>query len=197
MPIGKIMNYKILKRDQLSDSEGYQITAIRAEDIESIRIWRNAQIEVLRQNKPITKEEQVDYFHQNIWPTFMLDKPKQILFSFFFQEQLIGYGGLTSIDWENKRGEISFLLNPERVMCDQMYHRDYSHFLLFLCKIAFEDLHFHRLFSETFDFRIKHMAVLESVGFKKEGVLREHVFKKGTWHHSIMHGLLAKEYSHG
>lgn len=191
------MNYKVLKRNQLADAEGYRLAVIRPEDIESIRIWRNGQIDVLRQKKPITEEEQKSYFDQQIWPTLTQHEPKQILFSLFYKDQLIGYGGLTGIDWEAKRGEISFLVNPERIKNEQIYRQDYTHFLRLLSRMAFEDLNFHRLFTETFEFRKKHMAILEAFGFKPEGVMREHVFKQGRWHHSIFHGLLKQEYKDG
>lgn len=184
------MNYSVLKKDHWSDAQGYQIIPIRPEDIEAIRQWRNEQIEVLRQKKSITEEEQKAYFDTIIWPSFKQKEPRQILFSILYMKRLIGYGGLTTIDWEAKKAEISFLVNPERVKDDDLYQRDYLHFLRLLSQVAFDDLQFHRLFAETYDFRKKHIEILEAYGFKKEGTLRDHTYKKGRWHHSIMHGLL-------
>ncbi len=46
------MKYSCLKEEVFKDKQGYQIVAIRQEDIESIRLWRNAQLDILRQKKP-------------------------------------------------------------------------------------------------------------------------------------------------
>lgn len=176
--------------------DNYQLVPIRQEDVESIRLWRNAQIDILRQNKPITSDEQQSYFEKVIWPLFKEKHPKQLLFSFLFDGICIGYGGLTNIDWEMRRAEISFLVNPERITVTDpsQYRSDFTHFLKLICQLAFNTLHLHRLYTETFAFRKSHIAILESCGFKHEGILREHIYKKNSWFDSIMHGLLAKEF---
>jgi RimJ/RimL family protein N-acetyltransferase len=193
----KEIMYKCLKKNNLRDMIGYQLIAIRQEDIELIRLWRNAQIEVLRQKVEISPQEQQHYFQKNVWPTFLEQNPKQILFSFLLQQDCIGYGGLTYLDWESKRAEISFLVNPIRAADWTLYTRDFRHFLTLLFQVAFEDLHLHRLLTETFAFRWETLEILEEFGFKQEGILREHVFKGNQWHESIIHGLLASEYSPG
>lgn len=189
--------YKCLSKNVFKDLEGYQLIAIRSEDIEQIRLWRNAQIEVLRQNHEISAQEQQSYFQKNIWPTFQYLQPKQILFSFLFHQTCIGYGGLTNIEWKALRAEVSFLVDPLRVKDKNNYAQDYNHFLKLLCQVAFQELHLHRLFTETFAFRIDHIQILEKFGFIQEGRLREHIFKNEQWQDSIMHGLLAQEWHHG
>ncbi|MBA3722718.1 MAG: GNAT family N-acetyltransferase [Parachlamydiaceae bacterium] len=185
--------YKCLKKDSILDKVGYQLVPIRQEDMEAIRVWRNAQIDILRQNVPISKEEQQEYFSKHILPIFEHEFPKQILFSFLYKGTCIGYGGLTGISWESRRAEVSFLLDPKRVKDIHQYHTDFLCFLNLLSQVAFKELHFHRLFTETFSFRDDHIKVLEEFGFKFEGTLKEHIYKKGDWYHSLMHGLLARE----
>lgn len=189
--------YQCLKNNLFEDQNGYKIIPIRAEDMELIRLWRNAQIDILRQKTPISYEEQQIYFRKNIWPTFIQKNPQQILFSFFLQNELIGYGGLTNMDWEALRGEISFLVNLERGEESQTYKQDFSHFLNFISRVAFEELHFHKIFTETFAFREKHMKILETFGFQRDGILREHVFKRNHWYDSFVHSLLYREWNHG
>ncbi len=182
-----------MSKQHFYDNVGYSISTIRPIDIESIRIWRNAQVDVLRQKKSISTEDQMTYFAHVIWPSMTESFPKQILFSYFFEEQLIGYGGLTHMDWEAKRAEVSFLVTPERIANPKLYQSDFSHFLKLLAQVAFKELKFHRLFTETYAFRKDHLEVIESVGFKLEGILRDHVFEKNQWFDSLMHGLLSKE----
>lgn len=187
------MAYKCLKENCFKKQD-YQIVAIRQEDIESIRLWRNAQIDVLRQKHVLTQEVQQRYFQKHVWPTFQQESPSQILFSFLFHNVCIGYGGLTYLDWENGRAEVSFLVDPLRAEDDFVYRQDFAHFLALLCHVAFEHLHLHRLFSETYAFRQSTLEVFKQLGFKQEGILREHVYKQGRWVDSIMYGLLAKEW---
>lgn len=187
------MNYRCLKKNCFKDNEGYQIIPVRQQDIENIRIWRNAQMDVLRQKEIITREGQEYYYQNNVWPTFELEKPSQILFSFLLHETCIGYGGFVYLDWENSRSEISFLVDPARASDPVIYNQDFLHFLKLLFQIAVDHLHLHRLFTETFAFRASTLTVLEKCGFKREGILREHVYKNGQWVNSLMHGLLLQD----
>lgn len=178
----------------MEDNSGYYLCPIKIEDAELIRQWRNAQISLLRQQTPITAEEQKKYFKELVSALFDQEQPKQLLFSFLHDGKSIGYGGLTNIDWFSKRGEVSFLVDPKRAADVVCYTNDFTHFLMLLGHLFFYDLDFHRLFTETFSFRKQHMQILESCGFKKEGVLRDHIFKDGKWHDSIMHGLLKGDF---
>lgn len=191
----RLKMYKCLLHHQLKDAHDYQIVPIRQEDIELIRLWRNAQMDILRQQKSITYEEQQAYFQEVIRPSFDEQSPKQLLFSFLLQEQCIGYGGLTYVDWISLRAEISFLVNPVRIQHELTYKRDFLHFLDLICRLAFEHLQFHRLFGETFAFRLRQIEILEEFGFKREGILREHVYKRHQWVDSVMQGLLSHEWS--
>lgn len=186
--------YKCLKKHSFVDTDGYQLVDIRLQDIEMIRQWRNDQKDILRQNNIIESDEQKAYFDKVIVPTFLQDHPKQILFSLLHHQECIGYGGLVSIDWEAKRAEISFLVNSKRAAVSSQYEKDFNHFFDLLCQVAFKELQFHKLFTETFAYRDAHILLLEKFGFQKEGVLRDHVYKKSTWHNSIFHGLLAQEF---
>ncbi len=187
--------YQCLAKNQFQDDTGYQLVAIRPEDIENIRLWRNAQLDVLRQKTLLSVEEQQDYFQKIIWPTFQEAHPPQLLFSFLLNQTCIGYGGLVHIDWENARAEVSFLVDPSRLTHLETYKKDFSHFLSLICHVAFVELHFHRLCGETFAFRTEQIVLLENFGFKREGILREHVFKRQQWQDSVLHGLLATEWS--
>ncbi|MCE2983172.1 MAG: GNAT family N-acetyltransferase [Parachlamydia sp.] len=171
----------------------YQLVHLREQDIELIRQWRNDQMEILRQKKAITKEEQRDYYTRFILPAFSMDFPSQYLLSFLYRNTCIGYGGLTNVDWEAKRAEVSFLLSTSRTD-EKYYSRDFTQFLNLLSQLAFNNLDMQRLFTETFAFRQNHIEILENFGFRKEGVLRKHVYKRGQLMDSILHGFLIDEW---
>ena len=56
--------------------------------------WRNEQIYHLRQAKPLTAEDQKNYFSNVVSKLYDQEKPAQILFSFLKDGKCIGYGGL-------------------------------------------------------------------------------------------------------
>lgn len=186
--------YRCLRGREVA-AAGYRLCTLRERDIEPIRLWRNAQIDVLRQAAPISPPEQQRYYEEVIRPTFDAPRPKLILLSLLRAEECIGYCGLTNLDWDAKRAEISFLLDPRRVEDPALYLRDFSVCLELLSRTAFEVLGLHRLFAETYDVRPPHVAILESRGFVCEGRLREHVRVAGRWVDSLIHGLLAADFA--
>lgn len=176
--------YKCLSH--ASYGKEYQLLPIQEGDMERIRLWRNRQIDVLRQNEPLTADAQKKYFDEKILPTFTQDHPPQILFSFLKDHHPIGYGGLTHIDWEEKKGEVSFLLDPDHL---DNYSQKFSHFLNLLIEVAFHDLKLTRLFTETYAFRKEHIQILEAVGFQLQGRLKNRVIKKGQTYDAFLHTL--------
>jgi hypothetical protein len=144
----------------------YQFIPIRINDIEFIRQWRNDQINVLRQQNPISRKDQQQYFEKKIFPMLNQTKPKQILFSILENLNLIGYGGLVNIDWDKKISEISFLIDTDRSKNSLLYKSDFSVFLNLLKKIVCNELKFYKLFTETYDIRPIHINILEKNKFK-------------------------------
>tara|TARA_B110000196_G_C21127910_1_gene656873 strand:+ start:1193 stop:1753 length:561 start_codon:yes stop_codon:yes gene_type:complete len=155
--------------------EDYLLVPIRKEDIQSIRIWRNSQIDVLRQKKPISENEQEEYYKNIIKKEFSEDKPKQILFSFLLKNECVGYGGLVHINWEEQSAEVSFLNETIRSKNLDFYFNDFSKFLNAILEIAFDKMKFKQLVTETYDIRLKTIEILEDFGFKKKICLEKHV----------------------
>ncbi|NLU94400.1 GNAT family N-acetyltransferase [Chitinophaga sp. Ak27] len=178
---------------QVYNFDDYTILPLRLIDKQDIMNWRNAQMDVLRQNRVLTIEDQSKYFTNVIAPLFTQEFPQQILFSFLYKNVCIGYGGLVHITWADKRGEISFLLDNNRLSDNEQYRKEFSIFLDFMKKVAFDDLKFNRLFTETYDIRPFHIGVLENNGFLLEGRMKQHIFMNGNFCDSLIHGFL-KEY---
>lgn len=143
----------------------YSLVPLRKKDIQLIRKWRNKQIEFLRQSKYISTSEQIHYYEKVIKKTFNQNKPKQILFSFLYCDDLIGYGGLTNINWKSKICELSFLVSPERYQNKLLYRKDFTNFLKMIFEIAFEKGNLNQIFTETYDVRPNHIAILEKFNF--------------------------------
>ncbi|HEV2568135.1 GNAT family N-acetyltransferase [Sphingomonas sp.] len=167
-----------------------RLRAVGRDDIESIRLWRNAQMSVLRQAKAITRQEQISYFEQHIWPSLDQPQPANILLAYEEDRNLIGYGGLVHVAWEHRRAEVSFLLKPQLTTEIQVYSDYFGSFLALLKEAAFTDLSLERVWTETYAIRRHHVEVLESSGFRLEGVMRRHVLIDGQFTDSLIHGCL-------
>jgi RimJ/RimL family protein N-acetyltransferase len=190
-----VTTYRPLRQSEFRH-DAYRLVPIRYEDREPIRAWRNAQLDVLRQAAPLTAYQQEAYFQRVVLPLFEQEKPGQLLFSLLHNEELIAYGGLVHISWADLRAEVSFLVEPTRAAEPATYRQDFRAHLRLLGQVAFEDLKFNRLFTETYDIRPAHVAILEEAGFWLEGRLRQHIqLQPGTFTDSLMHGQLAADYA--
>ena len=178
-----------------ADLDDYTYVPLRRGDIEALRQFRNAQLDVLRQAAPISIEQQERWYDEVVAPTQRESQPSMMLVSILAEgDDFIGYGGLTNIDWTSRRAEVSFLVDPERAHAPDAYRRDMRAFLEFLKRWGFGELGFNRLFTETYAFRESHIAILEQAGFTLEGRLRQHVLTGGELMDSIMHGLLSTDW---
>ena len=191
-----------LDMDRFHDTEGgYKYMGLRRSDVQSIRRWRNAQIDVLRQKHPLGVEEQERWFDTVVRPTHAAAEPAFLLVSILDEDrQLVGYGGLTNINWTDRRAEVSFLVDTSRARDIDVYRRDFSTFLDFLKRWSFRDLGLHRLFTETFAFREANIDILEASGFQIEGRLRQHIVdpRSPKGHiDSIIHGMTAEDWKKG
>ena len=183
------MDYRILSNNAYKIEEN-SVVPIRKKDIFVIKKWRNEQMDILRQNKPLTDQEQVTYYENIVTPCFSQTYPKLILFSYLNRDRCIGYGGLTNIEWLSKRAEISFLLDTKRTTNPALYEKEFTFFITFMKKVVFDDLGFNRIFTETYAFRQEHISLLEKNGFRLEGRMKQHVMIKGTFVDSLLHGFL-------
>jgi hypothetical protein len=158
--------FSFLKHNRISFKE-YSLVPLRKRDIQKIRKWRNEQINVLRQKTPLTKEDQIRYYDSIIRKSFYRNEPDVILFSFLYNKECIGYGGLVHIDWNSKVGEVSFVNDTDRTKSNTEHKKDFSIFLKLIFNIAFDDIHLNKLVTETYDIRPAHLKILENSGFKR------------------------------
>jgi len=165
---------------------------LEKEDLLKLKEWRNAQMKVFRQFTPLTD------FHQEKWYAHLKEDKSQVLFALLADDskklKFIGYCGITNIDFRNKRGEISFLVDPKRASKKAIYNKDFLSVLNMLCRYGFEELNLNKIFTETFEFRKEHIKILRDFGFRKEGELREQYFGNGKYFNSVLHSILLSDW---
>jgi RimJ/RimL family protein N-acetyltransferase len=98
------------------------LRALELDDMEYIRQWRNQCLATLRTPFPLTKEQQEDWYRNEIcnrqsrsrfWAIMAPSEYRDMEFMGNpSPHDLVGYGGIENIQWENSIGEISLLINP-------------------------------------------------------------------------------------
>ncbi len=182
-----MLKYRCLG-SELINSGSITLSAVQPSEIETIRIWRNQQKKILRQNVDITMDAQEEYYKAFVWNLLDEPYPSQLLFSINRDNNLIGYGGLVHISWENLRAEISFLTDTQIRENSAEYRTVFINFLRAIEIIAREKLDLHKITLETYETRKEHIAVIESAGFTQEGTLIDHILIDQQWVKSILHG---------
>jgi diamine N-acetyltransferase len=64
-----------------------------------------------------------------------------------------------------------------------------------ILRIAFHELHAHRIFLDVYDDNARARHLYESLGFKYEGVMRQAAQREGVWHDLHLMSILEDEYT--
>ncbi len=102
---------------------------------------------------------------------------------------VIGTCTLYHIDTDNRRGEIGYALGSEH--WGRGYMREALTLLIDFC---FGRLKLHRLEADVDPKNNSSIKILERLGFRKEGFLRERWLVGGEVHDSLIYGLLASDW---
>lgn len=170
----------------------YSIVPLRYEDRFSIMKWRNEQIYHLRQARPLTEEDQQRYFDNVVAKLYDNPQPDQILFSYLERGVCIGYGGLVHINWIDRNGEISFIMDTR--LEKEHFAEHWSNYLSMLKSVAFDDLGLHKIYTYAFDLRPHLYTMLEANGYKREATLKEHCLFNGEYKDVVLHSLWNERY---
>ena len=154
--------------------------------------WRNEQIYHLRQARPLTDDDQQRYFDNVVSKLYDNPKPDQILFSYLEKGVCIGYGGLVHINWIDRNGEISFIMDTQ--LEKEHFAEHWSNYLTMLKAVAFDDLGLHKIYTYAFDLRPHLYTMLEANGYKREATLKEHCLFNGEYKDVVLHSLWNDRY---
>lgn len=182
-------SYKVLNKQSYSSGD-YCIAPIQYEDRFDIMKWRNEQIYHLRQNRPLTTEDQDNYFDTVISKLFEDDFPTQILFSYLKNGKCVGYGGLVHINWLDKNAEISFIMNTS--LEEREFKLHWRTFLHLIEQVAFQELKLHKMSTYAFDLRPNLYSIFEGRGFNHEATLYEHVLFNDKYINVVIHSKINK-----
>jgi len=105
--------------------------------------------------------------------------------------EVIGTVGLAKIDCRSRNAEWGrFVIGDKKYL-----GKGYGLEAMYLsAQYAFTHLNLHRLYLKVFAWNKNARAMYESFGFRKEGTLREHVFRDGRYHDIVVYGILVDEF---
>ena len=126
---------------------------LEREDMPKIVAWRNAVLPTLRTSFPLTIEQQMDWYDREInnrdsrtrFFAFDDDHYEHNAIETVKTHGLVGYGGIENIQWENRTGEISLLINP--ALHKQGYGRKAVHAII---DYAFDGLNIDTVWGEVY-----------------------------------------------
>lgn len=103
--------------------------------------------------------------------------------------RLIGNCGIRKPAADAQQAEIGYELAP-----DEWGHGYASEAARAILRFGFEHLQLHRIVAHCLVENIGSARVLEKIGLRQEGRLRESELIKGRWHDTLIYGILAREW---
>lgn len=176
--------YRILEKNEYQFGE-YRIAPINITLAKNIMYWRNEQMHHLRQSELLTKDGQLAYFQDVIKPLFYEDRPKQILFAFYHEDQPVGYGGLVHINYTDQNAELSFVMKTD--LQDLYFEEFWNRYLTLIKQPAFKELKLRKIYTYAFDVRERLYPALESAGFTLDARLSDHCEVNGEFRDVLIH----------
>lgn len=102
----------------------------------------------------------------------------------------IGNISLFDINWKDRHAELGITIG-DKDYWGQGYGTDAIRTILGL---AFESMNLHRIFLRVHEDNARAINCYETVGFRREGTLRESVFREGVYLDMYLMGILASEF---
>ncbi len=161
------------------------LRAVEKESIEQFRQWRNRP----ELRKYFREYRELSSTMQNAWyENRVLSDDKQVNFEIRFKDALIGHCGLYYIDWIHRHAEFGIYIGDDSYRSGGFG----SDALRTLVKYGFNDLNLNKIWCEVYT-NNDALDVYRHIGFKDEGVLRQHYYNEGQYWDSTMLSMLKSE----
>lgn len=102
----------------------------------------------------------------------------------------IGMIMLSNIDWKNRNAEFHIKITGKNNLRGKGYGTKATKALI---KYAFEQLNIHCIYSNIIEYNIASQILHEKCGFKKEGILRDRVYKNGKYNNIVVWSINNKD----
>ncbi len=168
--------------------KGKKVTlrALEKEDLSNCWRWINDPeiTEGLYMIFPVSRYEEEKWYESRI------NDDKNKYFAIEADEKHIGNIGLHNIDWINRKAELGILIG-EKDYLNKGYGTDAIKTVL---RYAFNKMNLHKIELRVYEFNKRAIRCYEKCGFKKEGVLRDDVYRDGKYHNTVIMSILRSEF---
>ncbi len=103
---------------------------------------------------------------------------------------LVGKVAYFNLNKQNRSAEIGYLANPDFRRRGYIYEA-----ISVLLKYLFNDLDLNKVMAQTGEFNEASIKLLEKLGFKQDGRLRQHHSYRGKLHDDLLFSILASEFN--
>ncbi len=134
-----------------------------------------------------SSNEQLDTMSE-VW-RYPEETPTEIVFKIEREGKTIGELTMKNLRWFNRKAELGIIIFPQEQ--GKGYATDA---LRTVINYAFKDMNLHRLEAEVIEYNEASKKMIEKLGFKEEGRLREAKYSKGKYWDILRYGLLKDEY---
>ncbi len=163
-----------------------KLRTIRPEDKEMIRNWRNLPevSKYMFTDHHITREE------HDAWFQSMINDPHSQYWIVVFNNEDVGLANIYNIDKRNQH------CHWGRYIASQEFRGKGlgTYIEYWVLRYVFETLGLNKLCTEVLSFNDVVLNMHRRFGFRKEGVLREHVFKEGKHFDVVLMAILCREW---
>ncbi len=171
-----------------SNSESITFAPLQPEHLELVHAWENDPVLQDLSSEEI-KEHSLEEVREAL-DKWIVGTNDTWVRGIYLGDELIGYVQIAAIDRVNQRCRIGILIGNS-----MHWGRGYgTAAFAFAVQYAFETLGMNRIGAEAYGNNPRSMRMLEKVGFRREGILRDNVFRGGRFLDEIVFGLLREEW---
>jgi RimJ/RimL family protein N-acetyltransferase len=171
----------------LFKTDRLEIRLISEKDIEDVRLLHNdfSTLKWLTDTSIVTEAEQIKWF-QSLKNN---QRHRRYVARKIDDSKIVGVFRLNDIDFQNKSAQVG--LDIEKIFRQKGYATEIYDQML---KYIFNDLGMNRVSLVTLANNIPALALYSKLGFKKEGTLRNAIFRNSKFVDLIQYGLLCEEW---
>jgi UDP-4-amino-4,6-dideoxy-N-acetyl-beta-L-altrosamine N-acetyltransferase len=164
-----------------------ELVPLTEEDLERVRAWRNLPevSQYMYTEDEISKEQQENWFRK------IQQEENSKYWVIKYGDEKLGVANLADIDKRNSKCYWGFYLGNSNLRGKGIGAKvEYN-----VLQYVFDELKLNKLCGEVFSFNEKVVAMHEKFGFRREGYLRNHIYKNNKYHDVVVIGLLSSEWN--
>lgn len=161
-----------------------KLERLKRSNLEKYLSWRNHDSVRLWCRQP----DMISFEHHERWFNWQDTDPNTVMYEIVVDNKPVGVCGLTSIDWINRRAELSLYIAPE---CQIEIQGKKAYILLL--KKAFDTYNLHSVWGEVFEGN-PCLATVSVIGFKYEGKRNDFYFRGGAYISAYLFGITRADF---